>query len=288
MYKLNALNSPEDKRDWNAETFCNSEVLPPIVDYRKKLLPIRDQGNQGACVAFSGACIKELQELKEDKLKHYFSPQFIYDLRPNYPNQGMAPRDLMNILKDFGCPIEDDYYYENGNTKSLRKNKKIIDYARNFKIAGYARVNDLQTLKESIFKNGVCTISVIIYNVNNSTPWKQINNQTSQGSHQMAIVGYNDIDQYLIIRNSWGDAWGDKGYCYMPYKDFDTYKLECWTAIDADSKKNGRYVYTGQWYKKPWYKIKWFWYKYKYALKFYIVGIAVAILLMILDRFGIF
>ena len=33
----------------------------------------------------------------------------------------------------------------------------------------------------------------------------------------MLIVGYNDRQQVFIVRNSWGEQWGDKGYCYIPY-----------------------------------------------------------------------
>lgn len=38
------------------------------------------------------------------------------------------------------------------------------------------------------------------------------------GWHAMLCVGYLDKDQLFIVRNSWGSEWGDKGYCYIPYK----------------------------------------------------------------------
>jgi len=37
------------------------------------------------------------------------------------------------------------------------------------------------------------------------------------GLHAMLLVGYNDRKQCFIVRNSWGDGWGEGGYCYAPY-----------------------------------------------------------------------
>ncbi len=36
------------------------------------------------------------------------------------------------------------------------------------------------------------------------------------GRHAMLVVGY--IGNYFIIKNSWGEGWGDKGYFYVPKK----------------------------------------------------------------------
>jgi hypothetical protein len=32
----------------------------------------------------------------------------------------------------------------------------------------------------------------------------------------MLCVGY--VGNYFIVKNSWGEDWGDKGYCYIPKK----------------------------------------------------------------------
>ena len=40
------------------------------------------------------------------------------------------------------------------------------------------------------------------------------------GSHALLAVGYSDLDEVVIARNSWGVNWGDRGYCYLPYEYF--------------------------------------------------------------------
>lgn len=55
---------------------------------------------------------------------------------------------------------------------------------------------------------------------------EQIANNEASG-HEVIVVGYNDAQQVLKIRNSWGSTSGDNGEFYMTY---DYYKL---MAIDA-------------------------------------------------------
>jgi len=52
--------------------------------------------------------------------------------------------------------------------------------------------------------------------------------------HAMLCVGYDDAQQVLIIRNSWGADWGDRGYCYLPYAATAQGLLrDCWTVNDT-------------------------------------------------------
>lgn len=51
------------------------------------------------------------------------------------------------------------------------------------------------------------------------------------GGHAMICVGYDDKKQHFIIRNSWGEDAGDKGYFYMPYEYLTDWNLtdDVWT-----------------------------------------------------------
>jgi C1A family cysteine protease len=55
------------------------------------------------------------------------------------------------------------------------------------------------------------------------------------GSHSVLIVGYIDTPKTLkttkgclIVRNSWGTEWGDKGYFYMPYEYLVKHTFDYW------------------------------------------------------------
>jgi C1A family cysteine protease len=43
-------------------------------------------------------------------------------------------------------------------------------------------------------------------------------NERQLGGHAVMAVGYDDENQWLIVMNSWGASWGDKGFFYLPYE----------------------------------------------------------------------
>ena len=231
---FNIKRSPIDERDWVSK---NENIeLPKILDYRKDLLGIRNQGNQGTCYAQSVACMKEWQEKKDRGFDKYLSPQFFYNNRSNlYDNnenndEGMFGRDVMKLLKSIGICEEEKYPYG-----LIQKREEISEscylLAKKNIIKGYARINDLNTLKESLYKNGPCLIAFPVYN-NGNEIWKQKNNEKFMGGHAMCVVGY--LDDCFIIRNSWGKYWGDNGYCYYKFEDWGSH-WECWTTVDYNN-----------------------------------------------------
>jgi len=229
-YKFNLEKSPIDSRDFLLESIYPVKVsLPETWDLRKYMKPVRDQGNAGTCSAQTASAIKEWQERADVNFMDYMSPWFVYQLRENQNSEGMYPRDTMKILNKIGIVPEKDYGYLTTSpiTNKLKENASI------FKIQGYAQINTVEALKQSLFTNGPCYIAFPVYNPNSMEFWKPaFNGQTMLGGHAVTVVGYRKRD--FIIRNSWSSAWGDQGYTYYPFTDFG-YHWEIWTAIDADS-----------------------------------------------------
>ena len=54
-----------------------------------------------------------------------------------------------------------------------------------------------------------------------------------KGGHAMTVVGYDDIKTFYN-KKQLGKIWGDNGYCYYKYENWDTH-WECWTTIDLET-----------------------------------------------------
>ena len=241
---LNIEKSSIDNRDWIYDNLLTLNKIPNKCDLRKDLQPIRDQESQGTCYAQSAACMKEWQEKKDYGLDEYLSPQFFYNNRNYWNNNikdgddlledyGMTGRDVMKILKLSGICLEKEYPYGIANEKINDINELVIESAKKHRIKSYARIYSLDSLKESLYKNGPCLIAFPVYNYTDQM-WIQNESEIQQGGHAMTVVGYDDENEHFIIRNSWGLNWGDYGYCYYKYKDWNSH-WECWTTLDIET-----------------------------------------------------
>lgn len=250
LYKLEQL-SPDDPRDFQAENILPDDYsTPEEYDPRKNLLPIRDQGYQGSCVAQSSACAKELHEKTDIGFNEYMSPQFVYNLRTNQDGDGMYVRDSMKILYKYG--IVPEYIYPYGKIQKAGEiEQKTLEEAGQYKVLGYAYVNTIHAAKVAILKHGACCFTVPVYH-GGSDMWRPLKQgDVAQGGHAMALVGWTKDG--FIVRNSWGTNWGDKGYTIFPFKDWGMHG-ECWTLIDEKSKDpDPRYQ---RWYWRAWRGIK--------------------------------
>ena len=239
FYTNGALPSPPDNRDWLAEQVYTKNakgkksarvIIPPNLDLRLDLQPIKNQGKFPTCVAQVAACMKEFQENIDVGLNKSLSVQYVYNHRSNYPADGMYGRDAMEILKTKGICRESVFAYE-----STQLPDQIPDSVRTealrYTIEGYAKVETIDGLKESLVLNGPCYIAFPCYNYGTRF-WIQSGVDVLLGGHAVTVIGYNE--KGFILRNSWGESWGVSGYTTYPYEDWNAH-WEIWTAIDAPS-----------------------------------------------------
>lgn len=235
-----------DVRDTIFKPKAESYVaLPSKVDLRDKMSPVVDQGQLGSCTANSLASglmeyLEKLQ-LKPGQLFTPLSRLFLYwherELEGTVDeDSGAQLRDGMKVLKSIGVCPEADFPYDITkftDTPSAQAEKD----AGAHKIGQYHRIADLHSLKVALAQGHPVAIGMIVFESFESddvaktglVPMPQHDEQ-ELGGHALCCVGFDDTmderdeEGYLIVRNSWGVSWGDKGYCYIPY-DFVRYGI---------------------------------------------------------------
>lgn len=185
----------------------NAVDLPSEYTYRNFMAPIIDQGSLSICVPCSvSAYLNWRENLKDGSSKdNKVALMDIYGSKTNY-GEGMTFKDAFHYLRHNG----------------VKSNSGILG------IDSYGMIKSLTDLKYAIVMNGPCVGALKVYSDRPKFWLKQAGDQY-MGGHAISIVGYDKNG--IIIRNSWGTAFGDMGYTHMPYDEFDNF-LELWTVIN--------------------------------------------------------
>jgi hypothetical protein len=229
-YKFDLQPSPIDPQDIVLESIYTKKVeLPKEFTLLPHLMPVRDQGEQGSCLAMSLSRLKEYHERMEINYQGYLSPQFVYNLRANAPSEGMIPRDGMRILHKIGIVPEEHYPY--GRMRKPTPN--LFKIAANLRIKAYARVDTIDCVKSAIIADGPVVAGLPVFNPQSEMFWLKTKPQmTFLGGHAVVFIGWNE--RGLIGVNSWGKNWGNRGYFLFPYEHWGI-QWESWTAIDDNT-----------------------------------------------------
>lgn len=224
--------------------------LPDRVDLRQWCSPVQDQGALGACTAHAAAGMVEYFENRSFSRNMTASRLFIYKNARNLQgvagDSGSYIRDTMGALALCGVPPE-KYWPYTDKAPDFDKEPTSFVYAvaDNYEALQYfchdaAGVNpapaDVLGSVKKYLAAGIPSMfgfygfaSFAASDVPGGIPAPGPNEQAQWG-HAVAAFGYDDTlamknTQYnkettgaLLIRNSWGSAWGDAGYGWLPYE----------------------------------------------------------------------
>lgn len=205
------------------------KALPVRVDLREtgKLPPVYDQGQTGSCTAQSIAGAIQYALSSQSKDKGVPSRLFIYYNEREMEgtvnvDAGAEIRDGIKSVATIGAPVEHVWPFLPEN---LTIKPPAIAYTEALKgiIKQYTRVPvQLHNMQHVLSHNIPIVFGATLYNSfeteyvarTGQVPMPDATEATV-GGHAMLIVGYDA--GHFIVRNSWGEGWGDKGYCYIPY-----------------------------------------------------------------------
>ncbi len=240
---LGARPDPFDPRDYPF-TAAPPAVLPPAVDLRQYLGPVKDQGQAGTCVGQATSGLMEFRARKAGS-SDLFAAAFVYyeacalEGNAGDPQVGCFPRDAFKALQKLGCCSEADDPYK--DSVSPAPSTAALADALAHRIPSYHRISGLLGLKTALASGQACVLGVQVYPsfekpVAGHIPMPA-HGESLLGGHAILAFQYQDDPAYpgggwVGIRNSWGSSWGDGGNLYAPYAYIANHKLtsDIWTA----------------------------------------------------------
>ncbi|MDJ1646731.1 C1 family peptidase [Mycoplasma phocimorsus] len=239
------ISKVNSEQQWQQQKFDPREKENP---HHYFLTPVRNQGEDGICWAFSTVAVAEANILKKDLFKIAENLDLSeLNIAYNTLNRSKYQDKLHNT--DF-----DTYTYQNwkktGSTSTFagislmqwnklkkqgddwKENNNLENYIlKDLIIIDHKNSNVKEQIKKAIIDNGAVSLSFdtipskgaeIYYNPN-------LHTTSADRGHVATIVGWDDtIDKTKfgggttqnggwIVKNSWSTNWGDNGYFYISY-----------------------------------------------------------------------
>jgi cathepsin F len=217
---LNAKISPVHLQRTSKPTFLTYLAdVPESFDWRDKKAvgPVKDQGRCGSCFAFSAVGnLEGLHAIKTGEFVQYSEQQLVdCDKLDMDCLGGFVENAFEYIKKAGGIELQVDYPYTAvGGTCSFVAEKAAL------KITGFEVKNDMneEEMKAYLVNTGPLAIFInanplifystgIIYADSSECNPEDLN-------HFVVLVGYGieNGKDFWIIKNSWGEEWGEDGY----------------------------------------------------------------------------
>jgi C1A family cysteine protease len=206
-------------------------ALPPAVDLRPQCPPeVYDQGQLGSCTANAIAGAIEFDRIKQ-KLADIFTPSrlFIYYNERVIENtvnsdSGAQIRDGIKTVASQGACHETLWPYDITKFKNKPTKPAVSDAAKHVAVTYQSVTQDLDQMRGCIAAGYPFVFGFTCYQSFESPAVATsgvlnmpATGESVVGGHAVLAVGYDDPSQRFIVRNSWGAAWGKKGYFTIPY-----------------------------------------------------------------------
>jgi C1A family cysteine protease len=183
-----------------------------------------------------------------------FSPSYIYNqIRPDSTcSKGVFLNDALDLLKKQGVLPMKDFGYEcnrqiKPNEKYKANQNRILEYREIF---SRNTTDKVLVTKKSIseYYPVIITIDIPESFEHCKNIWlpKQDDYKVWNTGHALVVISYDDslYGGAFEVINSWGTDWGDGGYTWISYKDFNFFTYNGFELID-DLKKESTYDLSG-------------------------------------------
>lgn len=234
---LNCIPSAKLEQDWGFENAQRADVLrasgplPACVDLRASWWKIGEQGATGSCVGWASgdgvirwhfAQLGLIPKNQHVAVRYLWmaakeTDEFISQPTSFIENAGTSLKSALDVARKYGLVLDSAVPFIGGKLYPGDE-RTFFALAARLKIASYFNLRDsFANWRSWLANNGP-----ILTRLSVDATWDQATETagnldvyqagTQRGGHAVAIVGYTP-DRF-IVRNSWGSAWGDKGFAY--------------------------------------------------------------------------
>lgn len=236
-----------DQRDFllrEHEVMLAEANLPAVVDLRPLCPPVYDQGQLGSCTGNGVAGVVQFERMKQKLSNFVPSRLFIYYEERVLEgtvgeDAGAQIRDGMKVVAGKGAPPEADWPYNISKFTQKPPAKAYTDAVKDRALKYLRAPQDHAGLRSCLAQGYPIVFGFTVYESFESEQVAETGvmpmpkrYESVLGGHCVVAVGYDDHKGVYIVRNSWGDGWGDKGYFYMPQKFMESgdYASDFWTV----------------------------------------------------------
>ncbi len=203
-------------------------TIKKSVDLRQSFTPIKDQGKIGSCTIFSITAIYEYLLKKTESDTPDLSERFVYyntNIKDRTTQKrGSSFKNVIDAMKNYGICHEEDCPYI---IEEMDEEPTPATYSKalSHKILEAKRVNvNHKDITSALSQGYPVAVCIPVYDSFGTgykgfefLPSKEEIDSKNYEYHSMVICGYIEDEHIYIVRNSWGENFGDNGYCYVPF-----------------------------------------------------------------------
>ena len=207
--------------------------LPASLDWRNNggnyVTPIRDQGGCGDCWAFATTAGLESKTLISNHTPGTnldLSEQVMVSCGGAGSCGGGSIDTASNFIKNTGLPAEGCYPYTGTNGTCSNACAKWQPSA--YRISSWQYVATSQAtvdgIKNALSKYGPLVTTMAVYQdffSYQSGVYHYVTGSLA-GYHAVLIIGYDDVGQCFVVKNSWGIRWGESGFFKIAYSELNS------------------------------------------------------------------